>query len=244
MSLLESLSLKFRASNLFGIFVFRFLVALFVSFEFEKILCSWFVFFKDTLNFSLQLFFCFYELLGQAKVLKATCVEISFCDFMSSDQQMLEKLEQIRQLLEKPPAPPPAPPKGLWKEFVDFISKYKVMGLAVAFIIGLYLGNVVQSLVKDLILPAIGLAVPGLGNLATIKLAVPSTTFDASGNPPAWLWRSNIWIRQLLGSYNYLCDCSFRYLPNSEDHQEMGHRVNPNPLLFLFNVFQEEFKII
>jgi large conductance mechanosensitive channel len=104
---------------------------------------------------------------------------------MSTDQQMIEKLEQIRQLLEKPAAPPPAPPKGLWKEFVDFISKYKVMGLAVAFIIGLYLGGVVQSLVKDLILPLIGLAIPGLGNLATIKLAVPSTTFDASGNPPA-----------------------------------------------------------
>ncbi len=105
-------------------------------------------------------------------------------DFMSSDQKMLEKLEQIRQLLEPKPAPPaPVPPKGLWKEFVDFISKYKVMGLAVAFIIGLYLGNVVQSLVKDLILPAIGLAIPGLGNLATMKLAVPSTTFDPAGNP-------------------------------------------------------------
>ena len=104
---------------------------------------------------------------------------------MSSDQKMLEKLEQIRQLLEPKPTPAaPTPPKGMWKEFMDFISKYKVMGLAVAFIIGLYLGNVVQSLVKDLILPLIGLAVPGLGNLATIKLAVPSTTFDEFGNAP------------------------------------------------------------
>ena len=105
---------------------------------------------------------------------------------MSSDQKMLEKLEQIRLLLEPKPAPPaPEPPKGMWKEFMDFISKYKVMGLAVAFIIGLYLGGVVQSLVKDLILPLIGLAIPGLGNLATVKYAVPSTTFDAQGNPPA-----------------------------------------------------------
>ena len=105
---------------------------------------------------------------------------------MSTDEKMLEKLEQIRLLLEPKPTPPaPAPPKGLWKEFMDFISKYKVMGLAVAFIIGLYLGGVVQSLVKDLILPLIGLAFPQLGNLATIKLAVPSTTFDAQGNPPA-----------------------------------------------------------
>ena len=111
---------------------------------------------------------------------------------------MIEKLEQIRQLLEKPVALAPAPPKGLWKEFVDFISKYKVMGLAVAFIIGLYLGNVVQSLVKDLILPAIGLAIPGLGNLATIKFAVPSTTFDASGNPPAGYGGQVFWMGNFL----------------------------------------------
>jgi len=78
---------------------------------------------------------------------------------------MLEELKRIRELLEPKPAPPP--PKGLWKEFMDFISKYKVMGLAVAFIIGLYLGALVQALVKDLVMPLIGLAVPGLGDLAT-----------------------------------------------------------------------------
>jgi len=104
---------------------------------------------------------------------------------MSTDQKMLEKLEQIRQLLEPKPAPAaPEPPKGLWNEFKDFLSKYKVLGLAIAFIMGLYLGGVVQGLVKDLLLPAIGLAIPGLGNLATWKVGVPSTTFDSSGNPP------------------------------------------------------------
>jgi len=102
---------------------------------------------------------------------------------MSNDEEMLDELKKIRGLLEKPPAP--VPPKGLWNEFKDFLSQYKVFGLAVAFIIGLYLGNVVQALVKDLLLPAIGLAIPGLANLATIKYAFPSTTFDASGNPPA-----------------------------------------------------------
>jgi large conductance mechanosensitive channel len=96
---------------------------------------------------------------------------------------MLNELKKIREALEKPA--PPTPPKGLWNEFKDFLAQYKVFGLAVAFIIGLYLGNVIQALVKDLLLPAIGLAVPGLGNLATIKFAFPSTTFDAQGNPPA-----------------------------------------------------------
>ena len=42
-------------------------------------------------------------------------------------------------MLEKPPAP--APPKGLWNEFKDFLGKYKVFGLAVAFILAVYLGH-------------------------------------------------------------------------------------------------------
>ena len=90
---------------------------------------------------------------------------------------MLEELRCIRTLLEPKPAPATAAPKGLWAEFMDFISKYKVMGLAVAFIIGLYLGALVQSLVTDLIMPIIGLALPGLGNLATYTITVSSQDF-------------------------------------------------------------------
>jgi large conductance mechanosensitive channel len=52
-----------------------------------------------------------------------------------------------------------------------------VFGLAVAFIIGLYLGGVIQALVKDLLLPAIGLAIPGMSNLATYA-AGPFTIGD------------------------------------------------------------------
>jgi large conductance mechanosensitive channel len=106
---------------------------------------------------------------------------------LAKDDEMLEELKRIRTLLEPKPAPPaPPPPKGLWKEFMDFISKYKVMGLAVAFIMGVYLGSLVQALVKDFIMPIIGMALSGagIGNLATLKFGIPSTTFDASGNPP------------------------------------------------------------
>jgi large conductance mechanosensitive channel len=106
---------------------------------------------------------------------------------MSKDEKMLEELKKIRELLEpKPAPPPPPPPKGLWKEFMDFLSKYKVMGLAVAFIMGVYLGALVQALVKDFIMPVIGMALSGagIGNLSTLKFGIPSTTFDASGNPP------------------------------------------------------------
>jgi len=97
---------------------------------------------------------------------------------------MLEELKKIRTLLEPKPAPAAPVPKGLWAEFMDFLSKYKVLGLAVGFIMGLYLGNLVQALVKDFILPAIGLAIPGLGNLSTFRIPIPNIALDSSGNPP------------------------------------------------------------
>jgi large conductance mechanosensitive channel len=78
---------------------------------------------------------------------------------------MLAELKKIREAVEK--APPPQPPKGLWNEFKDFLKSYKVLGLAVAFVLGLYLGALVQSVVKDFVIPLLGLAIPGLSNLST-----------------------------------------------------------------------------
>jgi large conductance mechanosensitive channel len=85
---------------------------------------------------------------------------------MPKENEMLNELKQIRELLAAKPAPPPPPPKGLWNEFKAFLENYKVLGLAVAFIMGLYLGNLIQALVSDLLMPAIGLAIPELENLA------------------------------------------------------------------------------
>jgi large conductance mechanosensitive channel len=92
---------------------------------------------------------------------------------------MLDELKRIRAALEPKPAPAAPTPKGMWAEFMDFISKYKIMGLAAGFIIGLYLGGVVQALVKDFIMPIIGLILNplGLGNLATAKTSVSSQDF-------------------------------------------------------------------
>jgi large conductance mechanosensitive channel len=94
----------------------------------------------------------------------------------NKEDEMLVELRKIREAVEK--APPPQPPKGLWNEFIDFLSKYKIMGLAVAFIIGLYLGGLVQALVKDLLLPLIGLAVPRLANLSTYVVTLGSQAFS------------------------------------------------------------------
>jgi large conductance mechanosensitive channel len=96
---------------------------------------------------------------------------------MSKEDEMLKELKQIRELLASKPPPPPPPPKGLWNEFKDFLEQYKVMGLAVAFIMGVYLGLLIQSLVKDLLLPAIGLALPGLSDLASLTYNVAEQVF-------------------------------------------------------------------
>ncbi len=94
---------------------------------------------------------------------------------MDKEDQMLEELQKIRAAVEK--APPPEPPKGLWNEFKDFLSSYKVLGLAVAFVLGLYLGALVKAVVADFIIPLLGLAIPGISNLATYTVATMKQTF-------------------------------------------------------------------
>ena len=91
---------------------------------------------------------------------------------MPSDEDILAELQKIRELLTPKPAPPAPPePKGFSQEFKAFLSQYKVLGLAVAFILGVYLGALVQALVKDLILPIIGIPLSGLGDIT--KFSVP-----------------------------------------------------------------------
>ena len=94
---------------------------------------------------------------------------------MEKEDQMLEELKKIREAVEK--APPPQPPQGLWNEFKDFLGKYKILGLAVAFVLGLYLGAVVQALVKDFVMPLIGLAIPGMADMATYSVTLMSQVF-------------------------------------------------------------------
>jgi large conductance mechanosensitive channel len=94
---------------------------------------------------------------------------------MDKEDEILAELKKITAALEKAPAP--VPPKGLWNEFKDFLSSYKVLGLAVAFILAVYLGLLVLALVKDFIIPLLGLAIPGMSNLATYSASVMSQVF-------------------------------------------------------------------
>jgi large conductance mechanosensitive channel len=50
---------------------------------------------------------------------------------------------------------------GLVHEFRDFLNEYKVVGLAVAFIMGAAVTNLVNSLVSNIIMPIVGVALPG-----------------------------------------------------------------------------------
>ena len=94
---------------------------------------------------------------------------------MDKDDEILVELKKISAALEK--GPPPQPPKGLWNEFKDFLSKYKILGLAIAFVLGLYLGTLVQALVKGFVMPLIGLAIPGMTDLATYSPTVMNQVF-------------------------------------------------------------------
>jgi large conductance mechanosensitive channel len=60
---------------------------------------------------------------------------------------------------------------GVISEFQDFLAEYKVMGLAVAFIIGTALTALVQSLVNNIIMPIVGIVLPKGGwETATVNL--------------------------------------------------------------------------
>lgn len=50
---------------------------------------------------------------------------------------------------------------GFVFEFSEFLKKYQVIGLAVAFIIGLAATKLVTALVNDIVMPIIGVLVPG-----------------------------------------------------------------------------------
>lgn len=52
-------------------------------------------------------------------------------------------------------------PKGFVDEFVEFLMKYQVIGLAVAFIIGAAATKMVTAMVNDIIMPIIAVLIPG-----------------------------------------------------------------------------------
>ena len=63
------------------------------------------------------------------------------------------------------------------KGFKDFLLKNSVLALAIGFIMGAATGKVVSSFVADVIMPVIGLALPG-GEWRTAKLALGTSAIS------------------------------------------------------------------
>lgn len=86
----------------------------------------------------------------------------------ATNDDIVSELRDIKKLLTPPPAA--AAPKGMLNEFKAFLEQYKVLGLAVGFIMGLYLGNLVKALVTDLVLPIVAFALPPGTNVNSIMV--------------------------------------------------------------------------
>jgi large conductance mechanosensitive channel len=92
-----------------------------------------------------------------------------------TEELMLERLTEIKILLTPKPAPPAAAPvkKTFSEEFMDFLNKYGVVGLAIAFIIGGAAGRLITALVADLLMPIIAVLIPGGEWRTTVFYAGP-----------------------------------------------------------------------
>ncbi len=77
-----------------------------------------------------------------------------------SEKDILAELVKIREALTTKPTPAPEP-KGLWEEFIVFINRYGVVGLAIGFIIGSASRDLVNALVGDVLMPVITFFIPG-----------------------------------------------------------------------------------
>ena len=86
-------------------------------------------------------------------------------EILDTNEAILKELRLLREGLVKPePEPEPEAKKRrlrkLADDFIEFIMKYKVFGLAVAFIMAQYTGYLVQAVVDDIFLPLFTL-IPG-----------------------------------------------------------------------------------
>ncbi|HNV01043.1 MAG TPA: large conductance mechanosensitive channel protein MscL [archaeon] len=68
--------------------------------------------------------------------------------------------------------------KGFMSEFMDFLKEYKIIGLAIAFIMGVAATALVKSLVDNIIMPPIGMALGGINftDFAFVLKAATETT--------------------------------------------------------------------
>ncbi len=66
------------------------------------------------------------------------------------------------------------------KEFKEFISKGNVLEMAVGLIMATYFGAIIKSLVNDIIMPPVGMAMGGV-DFADLKVVMQDAVLDAEG---------------------------------------------------------------
>ena len=72
---------------------------------------------------------------------------------------------------------PPAK-KSFIQEIMEFLEKFSVIGLAIAFVIGQAASKLITAFVNDLITPLIGLLEPNAGDLNKIQFAIGNSVFS------------------------------------------------------------------
>lgn len=84
----------------------------------------------------------------------------------------------MREYLIKYVAEQPPVKKTMLQEFIDFLQKFGVIGLAIAFVIGQASSKLVTAIVTDMITPLIGLAFPNAGDLKEVSFTIGKSTFS------------------------------------------------------------------
>ena len=116
---------------------------------------------------------------------------------------------------------------GVVKEFKDFINRGSVVDLAVGVIIGGAFGKVVTSLVDDIIMPPIGMAMSGVD---FAKLSI--TLKEAVGDKPAVLLKYGMFINTII-TFLIVAFCIFmivKALNKMHKKQEAAAPIPPPPL--------------
>ena len=68
--------------------------------------------------------------------------------------------------------------KSFIQEFMEFLQKFSVIGLAIAFVIGQAASKLISAFVNDLITPFIGLFTPNVGDLNKVGFTVGTSVFS------------------------------------------------------------------
>ena len=112
------------------------------------------------------------------------------------------------------------------KEFKEFISRGSVMDLAVGIIIGSAFTAIVNSVVKDIITPLIGILIGGI-NFSSLKVTLPSIYPDAE--PPVFAY--GLFIQAIINFF-IIAVCVFiiiKFLNTLKSRIDQEKKTEPTP---------------